>query len=196
MPDSNTYNIKFKICLVGESQVGKTSLVRRYVMDIFSDEYISTLGTKVSKKNMIIKRNDINFNLTLSIWDVLGQEQFTNLQTMAFKGSRGAILVFDITRKKTFKNIPTWISRLKDSVGEIPYILLANKCDLTDNYEISEEDIESFSSNLNIPYFMTSAKYGDNVIKTFFRIGNLIIDNIFVQDSNQVSNGIKLANAA
>jgi small GTP-binding protein len=193
MPDS--YNVKVKICLVGDAKVGKTSLVRRYVMDMYSDEYIATLGTKISKKNLIIKRNNNEINLTLSIWDVLGQKELKNIQKMAFQGAKGAMFVCDITRGETLESVLTWISEVTKVTGEIPIILLANKCDLTDEYAFSEENIKIYSSELNAPYFLTSAKYGDNVIKTFFRIGNLIIDNIFVQDSNQVSKGIKLANA-
>ena len=194
MPEA--YNIKVKICLVGDAQVGKTSLVRRYVMDFFDDDYIATLGTKISKKKLIIKKDNKEFNLTLSIWDVLGQKELKNIQKMAFQGSKGAIFVCDITREETLRSVLTWIADVKKVTGEIPFVLIANKCDLTDDYSFSEKDIEAYSSQLNAPYFMTSAKFGDNVIRMFYKIGDLIIDTIFLQDSNQISNGVKLANIA
>ena len=100
------YKVKVKICLLGDAGVGKTSLIRRYVMDMFDDKYITTLGTKVSKRKLVIKKNDNEFDLTFSIWDILGQEEFKNIQNMALKNSKGAIIVCDITRKKTLENIP------------------------------------------------------------------------------------------
>lgn len=179
-----SYNIKIKICLVGDSSVGKTSLVRRYVLDIYDDKYISTLGTKVSKKQMIIKKMNKNFKLTLSIWDVLGQKDFKNIHDMSFKCAKGALLVCDLTRKETFKNISIWESRVKKVAGEIPIVILTNKSDLTDEYAITEANIQLYSAQFNIPFFMTSAKYGDNVIKSFYKIGDLVIKKI-IEESDK-----------
>jgi len=173
------YNLKVKICLVGDSAVGKTSLIRRYVMDIFDDRYISTLGTKVSKKRLIIRRPDANIDLTFSIWDVLGQEDFPGVKTMAFKGSKGALLVCDLTRKETLDNISNWVSRIKEVAGDISMILLFNKADLTSEYAYSENEIQEVSTQLNAPFFLTSAKFGDIVIKTFYKMGDLVINQIF-----------------
>lgn len=176
---SEQYNIKVKICLIGDSSVGKTSLVRRYVMDIFDDKYISTLGTKISKKLVIIKKNNMDINITLSIWDILGQEDFKNIHTMAFKGAKAAMLVCDLTREDTLKNILTWESRLKEATGKIPIVLLANKSDLSSDYAFTQDDLKLYSSELGAPFFMTSAKFGDNVLKTFYKIGELITNEIF-----------------
>lgn len=179
MSEKNKFNIKVKICLVGDASVGKTSLIRRYVLDLFDDKYIDTLGTKVSKKRVIFKKDGREINLTLSIWDVLGQEDFKNIQSMAFRGSKGAMLVCDITRKNTFDNLVTWHSRVKEVAGNIPFILLANKCDLNDQYTFNEETLKEFASKINAPYYLTSAKIGDNVIKTFYNIGDTITMKIF-----------------
>jgi small GTP-binding protein len=178
----DAYKIKVKICLVGDASVGKTSLIRRYVLDVFDDEYITTLGTKVSKKRVIIKHGDRKFEMVLSIWDILGQENFKNIQTMAFKGSKGTLLVCDITRKNTLKNLNNWFTRVKDVAGEVPSIILANKSDLKDQYDFKEEDLKDFATGLNIPYYLTSAKNGENVIKTFFQIGEMITRKIFEKE--------------
>ena len=177
MPDS--YKLKVKICLAGDSAVGKTSLVRRYVMDIFDDSYISTLGTKISKKRIIVKKVDQNFNLTLSIWDVLGQQKLIASQAMAFEGAKGYMVVCDFTRKETLENIEKWIANIKKVTGDIPGLILVNKSDQTNQYQIAEDDIKEISLKYNIPYFITSAKEGDNVISPFFTIGKLIIEKIF-----------------
>ena len=176
------YSFKVKICLLGDSSVGKTSLIRRYVMDIFDDKYITTLGTKVSKKQLIINKGSNEINLMFSIWDVLGQKDFKKIQVMAFKGSKGALLVCDITRKETLDNLLTWGKRLKATTGEIPLIILANKSDLTDEYDCSEKDLKSYSKKLNAPILKTSAKFGDNVIRAFFNMGEVVINDLFSED--------------
>jgi small GTP-binding protein len=173
------YNLKIKVCLIGDTSVGKTSLVRRYVMDVFDDKYILTLGTKISKKRLLIKKNKLDINLTLAIWDVMGQKYFTNIFDKAFKGAKAAILVCDVTREDTLKNILMWESRLKEVTGDIPLLLLANKSDLTGEYEFSETDLQKYSSGLHAPFFMTSAKCGDNVINSFYKIGELVTTDIF-----------------
>jgi len=175
---ADVYKIKVKICLVGDGGVGKTSLIRRYVMDIYNDEYISTLGTKVSKKRLIIKKHDRDLDLTFSIWDVLGQEDFKNIQAMAFKGSKGAIMVCDITRKETLENLEKWRVRVEEVTGKIPMIILANKSDLTDQHLFTETELKDFSSKFEIDSYLTSAKYGDNVIKSFYKIGEVITNQL------------------
>lgn len=173
------YSLKVKICIIGDSQVGKTSLIRKYVIDIFDDKYISTLGTKVSKKQIKIKKKTAEVDLTLSIWDVLGQEEFSKIQNMAFKGSRGAFIVCDVTRNETLKSTYNWAKKIREVNGDIPIILLANKADLTSDYAFNENDLSKCSEHLKIPFFKTSAKFGDNVIKSFYTLGSLIAVDIF-----------------
>ena len=127
---------------------------------------------------MKIKKTDYEFDITLSIWDVLGQESFRKIHGMAFKGAKGAILVADITRKKTFENISDWARRVIKVTGEIPIVLIANKADLTSNYSFSESELEVLSQKLNAPYFLTSAKFGDNVIKSFFKLADMVSQEI------------------
>jgi GTPase SAR1 family protein len=98
---------------------------------------------------------------------------------MAFEGAKGFFVVCDFTRRKTLENIKIWISRIKEVAGDIPGLLIVNKCDQCDYFEISEDDIKKISGELHLPYFMTSAKEGENVINPFFKLGKLIIDRIF-----------------
>jgi small GTP-binding protein len=180
----NIQDVKVKICLAGDISVGKTSLVRRYVMDIFDDKYIATLGTKISKKKVRLFKNNQTYHLTLSLWDVLGHDVFENMYSWAFEGAKAALLVCDLTREDTLKHVTNWISRVKNVAGDIPFMILANKSDLKNDYEFDEDDLIGFSSELELQSYMTSAKLGENVAPTFVRIGDMVLDNILTNGSN------------
>jgi len=168
---------KRKICLLGDPAVGKTSLIRRFVVDRYDDKYISTLGTKISKKSIKYESPD-QTELRMMIWDLAGQKEFHQVRSAAFKNSTGALIVGDITRKKTLDNVENWILELFKSEGQIPIILMANKGDLIDQAEVTNAYIESLASKLNVTYFITSAKTGRNVDVTFYRLGEMILGNV------------------
>jgi small GTP-binding protein len=115
-----------KICLLGDGAVGKTSLIRRYVHDIFNDEYIMTIGTKVSKKNMDLDGKE----LTLMIWDILGQKEHTNLHSAYYKGAAGAIVVCDFTNKNSMEHLTKWIDDFRAVAGNVPVVIAVNKQDI------------------------------------------------------------------
>ena len=123
-------NLKKKLCVVGDEAVGKTSLIRRFVVDKFDDKYIVTIGTKTSKKTLSIRSDDSNINLNLMIWDILGQRQFSRLKESAFRGTNGAFIVLDLTRRETLYSFDSWLQSLQNVAGEIPVVVLANKSDL------------------------------------------------------------------
>jgi len=185
---SDKIRVKGKICLLGDLAVGKTSLIRRYVLDTFDDKYITTIGTKVTKKRLNIEVPDKQkeVDLTLLIWDIMGQYQERLPTTISqfdryvpqqnyFYNAKGAIIVCDLTRKSTFKNIKIWTSSLFEITGTIPIIVVGNKVDLEDKYEIEKEDIETLSMDYNAISFLTSAKTGQNVEKMFYNLGELLI---------------------
>jgi small GTP-binding protein len=169
--------VKRKICLIGDGGVGKTSLIRRFVLDQFDDKYLATFGTKVTKKNVEIqKNNDEMVNLYLLIWDVMGQEQFKGAQAHAYKGANGALIVCDVTRRDTFLNIHSWCQDLFNITNKVPIIILANKWDLHDNAAVNESDLEKMANEMNASYVLTSAKTGQNVDEAFDRIGKKLIN--------------------
>ncbi len=166
--------LKRKVVLLGDSGVGKTSLVRRFVYNMFNDKYIQTIGTKVSKKNVNINFENKEYEITLVIWDVLGQQGYTNVQNAAFKGSDGALFVCDVSSKSTLHSIlHYWIPTL-DTVAQVPGVLLANKIDLK-NREVSDNDLEEFSKTVGLPYVLTSAKTGENVEEAFEKLSKLML---------------------
>jgi small GTP-binding protein len=163
-----------KMCVIGEAAAGKTSLIRRFVVDKFDDKYIVTIGTKTSKKILSIRDGNVNVSLKLMIWDILGQSHFDKLKESAFKGSNGAFIVLDLTRKETLQAFDKWLESLYNIVPNIPVIVLANKNDLEPKF--TKEEIEESLNKYGFPYFLTSAKTGENVDNAFYTIGKMMID--------------------
>lgn len=168
-----------KICLLGDAAVGKTSLIQRYVMDKFDDKYVVTLGTKVTMKDVVIEKTDEDevVNLTLMIWDILGQREFQRLQASFYKGSNGTIVVADLTRKETLDNIHDWILALFNTAGKVPVLLLINKSDLSEQAAFTEDDIKKIAEKYNTSYLFTSAKTGENVETAFLKMSNMLLDS-------------------
>ncbi|UCG69928.1 MAG: GTP-binding protein [Thermoplasmata archaeon] len=162
-----------KMCVIGEASVGKTSLIRRFVVDKFDDKYIVTIGTKTSKKILNFKDGDTSVNLKLIIWDILGQRSFPKLKESAFKGSNGAFIVLDLSRRETLYAFEGWLSSLYKVVGEIPVIVLANKNDLKG--EFGKEEIDMLVKDYGFPYYLTSAKTGKNVNDAFYTLGRMML---------------------
>ena len=162
-----------KMCVIGEAAVGKTSLIRRYVLDRFADRYIATIGTKTSAKELHFSLRGEEFLLKLQIWDIIGLRSFAKLQKRAYKGAKGAFFVFDKTRKRTWLQLENWLLSLYETTGEIPVIVLANKNDLISEFDNSE--IEKYIHNYDLPCYFTSAKTGENVDKAFQALGEMMV---------------------
>ncbi len=173
-----------KVVLLGESAVGKTSLIRRFVHDQFDDDYISTIGAKVSKKVVPVDILDQNIDVKLMVWDIIGSQGYESTQSRHIAGLNGAILVVDLTRPETVKIMEEyWLPLLSEvSGGVLPTVLfVGNKMDLvSDKEDIKDmvqnlKDLESkYCKNLDLRaksgcggWLLTSAKTGDNVERGF-----------------------------
>ena len=167
--------MKIKICLVGEAAVGKTSLIRRFVLDDFDDKYIQTLGTKVSKKELSVSQDGEAVKVDMTIWDIMGQKGFRELLKEAyFYGAKGVIAVTDVTRKTTLDDLDDWIEGVYSVTGKIPIQYMANKWDLKDQAEIGEEELVQATKAYDSPYFFTSAKTGEGVEAAFQNLAERI----------------------
>ena len=166
-----------KIVLLGDPSVGKTSLARKFVFDIFDDKYITTLGTKISKKQIVYEKlvNDATISLTMLVWDVMGQHDFAQFREVAYTGCMGGIVVCDITRKETIENWLYWRDSLFKSVGEVPIVVLGNKIDLAENHEPEVVMVKKITTENNLISFFTSAKTGENVDNAFYLLGQNIL---------------------
>ena len=168
--------MKTKVCLVGEGAVGKTALIRRFIHDQFDDKYISTLGAKVSKKEISMQSpNDDNVHIDMTVWDIMGEKGFRELLKEAyFYGAQGILAVCDITRKETLTELEDWIAAVNRVTGNIPAIFLGNKADLAEGTQITEVDLSHFATAHNGPFFFTSARTGQNVAEAFQELAHQI----------------------
>jgi small GTP-binding protein len=176
---TDTKQLKSKVCLVGEKAVGKTSLIRRYVLNMFDDQYITTIGTKVSKKELRVFSpvRDLLIDMDVQIWDIMGEKGFRELLKDAyFYGATGILAVADITRRKTLDDLDDWIDGVEQVVGRVPILIAVNKSDLSSSAQYGERDVQQVAKAFDCEYVMTSAKNGENVEEGFRRLGSLVAE--------------------
>lgn len=165
-----------KVCLLGDFAVGKTSLVRRFVYNLFNDKYISTIGVKVSRKTVVVPHHDDKVvELTMMLWDLAGSEEFNQARASYLRGTAGAVLVCDLTRSETLDSLRAYADDLFSINPDAHLILAANKCDLTDQQQLTQTQIETVAADLNAPHYLTSAKTGDEVETLFRHLGRLLV---------------------
>lgn len=154
--------IQKKVCMLGGFAVGKTSLVSRFVRSLFSDKYHSTVGVKVDKKVVAIGEEQVN----LLLWDIYGEDDFQRLRTSYLRGSAGYVLVVDGTRRETLEKAVVLQSRAREAVGPAPFVLMLNKSDIVEKWEVEDSAVEALV-NQGWPTFRTSAKTGAGVEEAF-----------------------------
>lgn len=151
-----------KICMLGAFAVGKTSLIAQYVHSMFSEKYQTTVGVKIDKKVVTANGQDV----TLILWDIYGEDDFMQLRTSYVRGASGYFLVADGTRADTLKVAQDLRTRVTEAVGELPFVLLINKSDLQDEWEVDEGLIQELEAQ-NWTIIHTSAKTGAQVEEAF-----------------------------
>lgn len=163
--------------MLGDPAVGKTSLIKKYVLDVFNDEYLSTLGTKITSKKIMYSdsNNGNDIELNLMIWDLMGQNEYKLIHETAYQGSKGAIIVCDLTRKETLHNMASWTTALFNITQTIPLVFVANKNDLYDQIQFRDSELLDISTAYHASYFITSAKTGENVEFAFKELGKLML---------------------
>ncbi len=169
--------MKAKLCLAGASSVGKTSLIRRYVLNEFDDRYIETIGTKVSKKQVSVPIKDEEpVMVNLMLWDIMGQMGFRELlQEQYFQGAQGILAVADVTRPETLDDLYIWIDQIDRVAGPLPIVLAVNKVDLPADRHIADTSLRNFAHAFDCQIVRTSAKTGENVEEVFWRLAGIVI---------------------
>ena len=186
------YNYLLKFIIIGDAAVGKSNLLVRYTSGQFKEEYQLTIGVEFGSNNVIIGDNTYR----IQIWDTAGQENFRSITRSYYKNTACAIIVYEISNKKSFENISSWIEECKNTAPKsILMVLVGNKCDL-DNREVTEEEGREFAEKNGMLFFETSAKTGKNV-EELFKQSVKVIDQKIKENYYDLENdscGIKKGN--
>ncbi|MHA1579320.1 MAG: Rab family GTPase [Candidatus Freyarchaeota archaeon] len=156
--------------VIGDGAVGKTSLVKKYSQNTFSENYLPTIGSNFASKSMYI--NGVRINC--QIWDLGGQPQFKIVRQNFYRGARGIVYVFDVTRRETFENLDKWREEVNEILSDPPCILIGNKIDLPRH--VDEEEAKEYSLKINAQYFETSVAENINVQESIDRITHIIFE--------------------
>lgn len=159
-----------KVCMLGAYGVGKTSLVARFVRSIFSEKYHTTIGVKIDKKTVTIGEQEVS----MILWDLAGEDDFYQVKMSYLRGSAGYLLVADGMRRETLDKAIELQSRAEQEIGKTPFILVINKLDLMDQWDIKESDLAQVSAS-GWQLVSTSAKDGVGVNETFLNLGQKIL---------------------
>ncbi len=161
-------HVKAKVCLVGDIAVGKTSLIKRFVLDAFDDRYIATIGTKVTKKTATVTWRGKPAMMDLVIWDIMGEKGFRQLlKESYFEGTHGVLAVCDLTRRDTLSDLYGWIDLVEANCADVPFVFLGNKADLKSKVVLQEDELAAIAEPRNAPWLLTSAKTGFGVERAF-----------------------------
>lgn len=169
---------KWKISVLGDSSVGKTSLVRHFCEGFFREDYISTIGVSFLRKEIKLGEH----NVTLQIWDLGGQTIFSNIRNNYLKGTHGALILFDLTEKSTLAHTQQWVEEVVNTVGKIPLIIIGNKSDLPYKDKMIEK-ADQMAKDLGAFFYKASAKTGENMNQIFEKLSQLIYDSSMQQVS-------------
>lgn len=169
-------NVELKILIIGESGVGKTSILQRFIEDNFKGSFASTIGVDFRSKKIQVGNKEVE----LQIWDTAGQERFFSITKSYYRGSDGVFLTFDISSESSFKNTEKWVSTIKSRVEkDVPIFLLANKKDLVPESGLEAlatiKSIKELSAQLHMPWYATSAQSGENIEEIFIDIAGYIL---------------------
>jgi Ras-related protein Rab-1A len=179
-PDKQ-YDLIFKVLLIGNSGVGKSSLFLRFVDDIWEDNFVPTIGVDFKIKTLIIEEKKIK----LQIWDTAGQDRFRTIVSSYYRGAHGILLIFDLTDIESFKSLNNWLIEIERNANKnVIKVLIGNKCDLTEERKVSVQEVNEFAEINGMKYVETSAKDNINVIDAFSTLGMELI--AASQDNHQI----------
>ena len=158
------YEFIFKVLLLGNSNVGKSSLFLRFVDDIWNDTFVPTIGVDFKIKTFDIDEKKIK----MQIWDTAGQERFKNITSSYYRGGNGVLVVYDITDRESFENLTSWLIEIEKNANKNVYkLLIGNKCDLEDKRKISVQEGKEFAESNGMKFIETSAKDNTKVQEAF-----------------------------
>ena len=184
--DEDNYDMIFKILIIGDSGVGKSNLLLRYVKNEFASDMRSTVGVEFGTKMLKIE----NYDVKAQIWDTAGQERYRAITSAYYKGAKGVLIVYDITRKNSFDNVDKWLNDFKmKSDEDAAIVIVGNKSDLINEREVSIEEATLKAQVNHLAFFETSAKENENVHSAFMSLMNQVLKNYKKNNSEDDFNG-------
>jgi len=173
------YDHLFKILMVGDSGVGKSSLLLRFTDDTFSENFISTIGVDFKIRTVNLEGKVIK----MQIWDTAGQERFRTITSSYYRGAHGVILVYDVTDQVSFNNARQWLTEIERyACGNVVKLLVGNKSDLTTKRVVSQVTGKEFADQFHLPFIEASAKDGSNVKQAFMTLVKEVFDKTVGSD--------------
>ena len=183
------FDITIKILIVGDSGVGKTNFISKFINNEFDENYMSTTGIDLKTGNIQLK----NKKVRIQIWDTAGQERYKAITKNLFLKVMGTLIVYDITKANTFNNLQSWLNLINEECGpHMQTVLVGNKSDLDSQREISKEKAINFAKNNNIEYIEVSSKTGDHITKAV----TLLIEKILENNDMGTDTSIRLDSAS
>ena len=191
-------DLKLKLVLLGDSGVGKTNLISRYISNSFDENTRATIGVEFFCKNFRINKKR---TIKVEIWDTAGQERYKAITSVYYKGAKGAFIVYDITSRKTFENVDKWIGEIKErTTDDVKLIIIGNKTDLNNEREVKSEEALIKYQDMDIPLIETSALEDTNVNEAFINLIKIVYKDIARKEieerksisDNKISQGIDL----
>ncbi len=188
MADENINRTVIKIALLGDSRVGKSTIVNKFINLDFKDDLLSTIGSDRFETKFTLKNGE---KIKLIIWDTAGQERFRSIALKALKAVQGVILVFDLSNRDTFENVNKWIETANENLKTPNLVLFGNKADLDKTmWKVTKEEAEDFAQKLNMKYFETSAKTRQGLEDGFSSITNDTYNRI--KDTKDGEGGVQI----
>ena len=175
----------YKILLLGDTQVGKSSFLMRYIDNTFQESYLSTVGLDFKVKN--VQLDDGN-TYRVQIWDTAGQDRFHAITRNYFKNAHGIILIYDVTLIESFHNVKNWIKQIKEEVTDkVSIILAGNKIDMEEKRKVTKEEGEKMAADYGLKFYECSAKTGENVEEAFKDIVTKTVENFSKIDEKEAT---------
>ncbi|KAK2725416.1 ras-related protein Rab-35-like [Artemia franciscana] len=175
------YDHLFKLLIIGDSGVGKSSLLIRFSDNVFSHNYITTIGVDFKIKTLEVNGQRVK----LQIWDTAGQERFRTITSTYYRGTHGVIIVYDVTNGQTFANVKRWLLEIDQNCDSVCKVLVGNKNDMPERKVVETEDAERFARQMKVPLFETSAKDNKNVEDMFMCITRNVLRMKLEQKTRQ-----------
>ncbi|XP_077565721.1 ras-related protein Rab-21 [Stigmatopora nigra] len=179
-------SFSFKVVLLGEGCVGKTSMVLRYCENKFNDKHITTLQASFLNKKLNITGKRVN----LAIWDTAGQERFHALGPIYYRDSNGAVLMYDITDQDSFQKVKNWVKELRKMLGnDICLCIVGNKIDLDKDRNVSNEEAESYAESVGAKHYQTSAKLNKGIEELFLDLCKRMMEAAQAEERSKRNGG-------